>query len=160
MFGIPNIRGYAPQGRKSMSLTESMEDYLEAIYEIEQSKKVVRVRDVARKLGVTMPSVNGALKNLEAKGLINHEKYEYIELTKAGASCAAQISENHQLIATFLHDILGVDVATAEQDACKLEHDLSVKTLDKLTDYIRANDSSRVKECHPGRPSNGGKSGD
>lgn len=160
MFGIPNLCWYAPPGEKSMSLTESMEDYLEAIYEIEQSKKVVRVRDVARKLGVTMPSVNGALKNLEAKGLINHEKYEYIELTEAGASCAAQISENHQLIASFLQDILGVDVATAEQDACKLEHDLSVKTLDKLTDYIRLNASARGKKRYPGRSLHGGKTGD
>ncbi len=69
-----------------MPLSESMEDYLEAIFEIEKQKRVVRVRDVASRLGVTMPSVNGALKNLEAKGLINHEKYEYIELTQKGST--------------------------------------------------------------------------
>ena len=119
-----------------MSLSESMEDYLEAIFEIEKSKRVVRVRDVANKLGVTMPSVNGALKILEAKGLINHEKYEYIELTEAGASQASKISNHHQTISKFLKDILGVDSETADHEACKLEHDLSEGTLKKLSDFI------------------------
>ena len=59
-----------------MTLSASMEDYLEAIYEIDQSRRAVRVKDVSQKLGVTMPSVNGALKSLEARGLIKHEKYD------------------------------------------------------------------------------------
>ena len=120
-----------------MLLTKSMEDYLEAIFEIEKNKRVVRVRDVANKLGVTMPSVNGALKNLELKGLISHEKYEYIELTEAGVSHASKISNSHQTIYIFLKDILGVDRKTAERDACKIEHDLSASTLEKLTDFIK-----------------------
>ena len=120
-----------------MPLSASMEDYLEAILEIEKSKRIVRVRDVANKLGVTMSSVNGALKGLEAKGLINHEKYEYIELTKAGITKASKIVKIHQIIYTFLKDILGVDNKTAEQDACKIEHDLSAITLKKLTDFIQ-----------------------
>ena len=119
-----------------MTLSESMEDYLEAIFEIEKSKRVVRVRDVANKLGVTMPSVNGALKNLEAKGLISHEKYEYIELTKAGASKASKISIRHHTIFKFLKNILGVDRETAEHEACKIEHDLSAGTLEKLSDFV------------------------
>ena len=69
-----------------MNLSSHMEDYLEAIFEIARHTPAVRVRDVARKLGVTMPSVNGALKNLEAAGLIRHQKYEYIELTETGAA--------------------------------------------------------------------------
>ena len=120
-----------------MPLSASMEDYLEAIFEIEKSKRIVRVRDVANKLGVTMSSVNGALKNLEAKGLINHEKYEYIELTEAGITSASKIVKIHQTIYTFLKDILGVDRKTAEQDACKIEHDLSASTLKKLADFIQ-----------------------
>ncbi len=119
-----------------MTLSESMENYLEAIFEIEKIKYVVRVRDVAKKLGVTMPSVNGALKNLEAKGLISHEKYEYIELTKAGASQASKISSRHHTISKFLKNILGVDRETAEHEACKIEHDLSARTLEKLSDFV------------------------
>ncbi len=126
-----------------MPLSESMEDYLEAIFEIGKRKRVVRVKDVAGKLGVTMPSVNGALKNLEAKGLITHQKYEYIELTETGFSEASKISDNHQTIYNFLKDILGVDSETAVQDACKIEHDLSTDALEKLSNFIK--NQSRIK---------------
>ncbi len=119
-----------------MSLSASMEDYLEAIFVIEKSKRVVRVRDVAKKLSVTMPSVNGALKNLEAMGLISHQKYEYIELTDAGALKAAEILKIHKTIYRFLKEILGVDNETAEQDACKIEHYLSACTLEKLSIFM------------------------
>ena len=120
-----------------MVLTQSMEDYLEAIFEIDKSKRAVRVKDVSEKLGVTMPSVTGALRNLEAKGLIKHEKYEYIELTDAGMEQASRIASRHHAISAFLIEILGVDQATAEEDACKIEHVLSATTMNKLAEYIK-----------------------
>lgn len=120
-------------------LSSSMEDYLEAIYEIEREKPAVRVRDVARKLGVTMPSVNGALKNLEALGLLRHARYEYIELTDQGSVQAAKIAARHRTILIFLTEIIGVEPETAEAEACRMEHVLSAATMDKLTDYIARN---------------------
>ena len=114
-----------------MTLSASQEDYLEAIFEIEQRKRAVRVKDVASQLGVTMPSVNGALKNLEAKGLIEHEKYEYIELTASGELKASQIASRHRLLFAFLHDILGVEEKTAQDEACRIEHILSSSTVDE-----------------------------
>ena len=119
-----------------MNLSASMEDYLEAIYVIDQSRRAVRVKDVAQKLGVTMPSVNGALKSLEARGLIKHEKYDYIELTESGLYKASKILSRHRMIFTFLKDILNVDTKTAQADACKIEHVLSSSTIEKMTDYI------------------------
>ncbi|MCE5252198.1 metal-dependent transcriptional regulator [bacterium] len=119
-----------------MILSASLEDYLEAIFELYKSKRAVRVRDVAKKLGVTMPSVNGALKNLEARGLIEHEKYEYIELTESGNFHAAKVASRHSLIFTFLRDVLGVDKQTAQTDACKIEHVLSSGTVEKMNEYI------------------------
>ncbi|MHB9030927.1 MAG: metal-dependent transcriptional regulator [Candidatus Latescibacterota bacterium] len=119
-----------------MSLSSSMEDYLEAIYEIEKEKPAVRVRDVAKKLRVTMPSVNGALKNLQALGLIRHHRYEYIELTETGSVQAAKIAARHRIILVFLTGIIGVDEDTAEAEACKMEHVLSAETMEKLTAYI------------------------
>ena len=120
----------------SVALSASLEDYLEAIFEIDKTKKNVRVKDVARKLGVTMPSVNGALKNLEAKGLITHEKYEYIELTRLGVQQASRVASRHKMIFFFLRDILNVDEKTAQMDACKIEHVLSRNTVNKMTAYI------------------------
>ncbi|MBN1293496.1 MAG: metal-dependent transcriptional regulator [Candidatus Latescibacteria bacterium] len=119
-----------------MGLSASLEDYLEAIFEIDKTKRAVRVKDVAHKLGVTMPSVNGALKNLEGKGLIAHEKYDYIELTEDGFFQASKIASRHKLIFNFLKDVLEVDIETAQEDACKIEHVLSSHTIEKLTGYM------------------------
>ena len=83
-----------------------------------------------------MPSVNGAMKHLEAKGLISHEKYEFIELTEAGICTASSISKNHKTLYRFLKNILGVDAETAEMDACRIEHYLSVATMEKLSDFL------------------------
>ena len=122
-----------------MELTPNMEDYLEAIYEIDCLKHAVRVKDVSMRLGVTMPSVNNALKNLAAKGLINHNRYEYIELTDDGVDEASRISSRHRVLLTFLRDIIGVEETTAEQEACGIEHILSPETIVKITEYIENN---------------------
>ena len=119
-----------------MALSASMEDYLEAIVEVRRERPAVRVRDVARRLGVKMPSVTGALKNLESRGLIRHERYEYIELTETGLDLAETIASRHQVILTFLTEIIGVDRETAESEACGIEHILSTGTMEKLTEYI------------------------
>ena len=134
-----------------MNLSSNMEDYLEAIFEIARETPAVRVRDVARKLEVTMPSVNGALKNLEAAGFIRHQKYEYIELTEAGSSAASRISSRHRTIVVFLRELIGVDAETAGKEACRMEHVLSAETMEKLTEYIEAhsNDGVREKICRP-----------
>lgn len=121
-----------------MTLTQSMEDYLEAIYEIDRDKVAARVKDVAEKLGVTMPSVNAALKNLEAHGLITHRKYEYIELTAAGRRQASGIASKHQLIYSFLADKLGVEPEVAEEEACRIEHVICADTARKLADFIES----------------------
>ena len=119
-----------------MYLSPSMEDYLEAIFELDKRKRAVRVKDVAEKLSVTMPSVNGALKILESQGLVKHEKYDYIELTKTGELHASKISSRHHVICTFLKEFLGVDSDTAEQDACRAEHVLSAVTMEKLIEFV------------------------
>ena len=118
-----------------MSLSSNMEDYLEAIFEIDKNRRAVRVKDVAKKLEVTMPSVNGALKTLEAEGLITHEKYDYIELTDAGILQASKIASKHHVIYLFLKEFLGVDPETAEKEACSIEHVLCTDTIEKLRKY-------------------------
>ena len=113
-------------------VSSSMEDYLEAILEIEKEKKVVRVRDVAKKLGVTLPSVSGAIKTLERDDLVRHEKYEYIELSDKGRHIASEIARRHVVLRDFLTDILGLDAEKAEHDACHMEHNLTPETLEGI----------------------------
>jgi DtxR family transcriptional regulator, Mn-dependent transcriptional regulator len=123
-------------GTKKLQLTASMEDYLEAIAELQREKKVVRVRDIAKRLAVRMPSVTGALKNLADKGLILHEKYEYVELTREGQKQADRVRERHVTLRTFLNEILGLDSKVAEADACCMEHAISNDTQERLVKFI------------------------
>lgn len=117
-------------------LTSVMEDYLEAIFDLDKDKKVVRVKDIAKRLHVKMPTVTSMLKTLSGRGLVNYEKYEYVELTNEGADVGREMRRRHQILQKFLTDILKVDFKKADEEACKMEHTLSVATLDSLTDFM------------------------
>lgn len=120
------------------TLTSSMEDYLEAIRNLEKDKGVVRVKNIARELKVKMSSVSGALETLVKEGLISHEKYGYIELTGKGERLADAICSRHQTLFKFLTEILGVDPKTADEDACKMEHTVSPPVLEKLVEFVES----------------------
>jgi len=124
-----------------MLLSESLEDYLETILELEKANKVARAKDIAEKLGVHRGSVTGALKVLSEKKLINYEPYSFITLTKVGKRFAAKIKERHTVLKRFLEQVLQVDPITAEATACRMEHaidDLSIDRLVCFIDYIYA----------------------
>ena len=118
-------------------LTPTIEDYLEAIYNLAKEKRVVRVRDIAKKLGVKMPTVTNMLKTLSEKGLIDYEKYEYLELTGKGSDVGSEIDQRHQILREFLTDILKIDFDQADEDACKMEHAVSTTTLDRFVDFMK-----------------------
>ena len=113
-----------------------MEDYLEAIYCIGQGKRVVRVKNIAKRIGVTMPTVTNMLKSLNRKGFIEYEKHEFLELTPKGQKVGKEINRRHQAILHFLINILGIDPAVADEDACRIEHGISAETMDRLTQFI------------------------
>jgi len=129
------------------ALTNSMEDYLEAISILEDEKKYVRVKDIAKYMRVKMPSVTGALKLLSDKDLVNHERYEYVELTDKGTAIAKGIRKRHNAVLKFLTEVLDVDPKTAESDACGIEHAMSTATLDRLLKMIEC-----LEECPKGSP--------
>ena len=85
-----------------VDLSASLEDYLEAIYLINQNKKVVRVKEVAKFLDVKTPSVVDAVSKLSEKGLVVHEKYGYLTLSKKGNDVAKIIYNKHEQIFKFL----------------------------------------------------------
>jgi DtxR family Mn-dependent transcriptional regulator len=110
-------------------ISSNMEDYLEAIHLLSKENGNVRVKDVARVLNITMPSVSSAIKKMKKKGLVLHSRYEWIELTPRGLLCAEDIYKRHRVIKSFLEEILGLDSDIAEQDACRIEHNISPETL-------------------------------
>lgn len=117
-------------------LSSVMEDYLEAIFDLDCEKKVVRVKDIAKRMNVKMPTVTSMLKTLSDRGLVHYEKYEYVELTRAGTAVGKEMRRRHEILFEFLTGILKIDSETADADACKMEHALSSDTLDSLIDFM------------------------
>ena len=108
-----------------MQILRASEDYLEAMLMMQQEHGYIRSIDIADKLGVTKPSVTYATKRLRENGYITMDKDGLITLTEQGMAIAASMLDRHHTLTRFLM-ALGVDEETAESDACKLEHDLSL----------------------------------
>lgn len=115
-----------------MVIHESGEDYLETILLIEERNKFVRSVDIANEMGFSKPSVSRAMGILKAAGFIVMDEGGRINLTQAGRDRARSIYERHTAIAGFLEKSLGVSKETALKDACRIEHDLSQETYDKI----------------------------
>jgi len=122
--------------QKNIELSESLEDYLEVILKLEQAHKVARAKDIAEKMNVQRGSVTGALKNLKERKLINYEPYSFITLTPKGKKLAREISRRHAVLKDFLFNVLQIDVETAEATACRMEHAIDKKTLERLVCFI------------------------
>lgn len=131
------VRKELNERKKEIStLSHSLEDYLEAIFIINIDKKVVRVKELARHLKVKTPSVVDAVSKLKKKGLVNHEKYGYLSLSKEGFHVAKSIYDKHGYIYKFLNEVLGVDEDNSEKDACGMEHYVSEATLDGIINFM------------------------
>lgn len=106
-------------------LTPIMEDYLKNIYYIIEEKGKCSIGELAKKLNVTPASVSEMLNKLESKGLIEHQKYQDIKLTKVGWKIALEIIRHHRLIELYLMETLGYDYEKLHIEAEKLEHYVS-----------------------------------
>ncbi len=122
--------------KKGSGLSESLEDYLEVILDLEKTGKVARAKDIAEKLGVQRGSVTGALKSLEAKGLVNYAPYSYITLTPKGGKIAREITRRHAGLRDFLYKVLQVDAETANATACRMEHVIDATTMERLMSFF------------------------
>ena len=100
-------------------LTPAMEDYLEAIFNLSREKRVVRVKDIAKRLGVKMPTVTSMLKTLSERGLVDYEKYEYLELTQKGSAVGEEIDRRHHVLGSFLTNILRIDFEKVHEEVYK-----------------------------------------
>lgn len=120
----------------TQTLTPTMEDYLEVINNLGKDGQTVRVKSIAGKLKIKMPSVSEALKSLARDGLIKHKKYGRIELTNEGNELAREICSRHRILFRFLNEVLGIDPRTADEDACKMEHIVSEITLKRLIRFL------------------------
>ena len=114
-----------------MNIHKSAEDYLEAMLMLKEERGYVRSIDVADKLGVTKPSVSYATKRLRESGYISFDPAGMILLLPPGLEIAERMYERHMLLTELLIG-LGVEPEVAREDACKIEHDLSVESFDAI----------------------------
>jgi Mn-dependent DtxR family transcriptional regulator len=114
-----------------MSLLESGENYLESIYRLSMIKDGVHAIDVVNDLGFSKPSVSVALKKLKEQKYLTINSESHIILTDKGLEIAKRIYERHQVLSSLLVK-LGVNKEIADEDACKIEHDLSKESFEAL----------------------------
>jgi len=108
--------------------SESVEEYLEAIYAFNERGEPAKNTELARRLKVSPPSVTQMMKRLADEGLIEYEPYKGATLTGKGMAHAQKVVRKHRLLERFLHDFLGLGRDRVHEEACKMEHSLSDET--------------------------------
>ena len=119
-----------------MKLSASLEDYLEAIYNIIREKNAVRAKDIAARLKVSNASVTGALRALAKRALLNYAPYDVITLTPEGEHVAREVARRHEILRDFLTKVLAVDYQEADKAACSLEHGVPPDIIDRLVQFV------------------------
>jgi|GEM_PF-93835 len=115
--------------------SQSVEDYLEVIYQVLMKKEKASTGDIASKLGVKSSSVTEMLQRLSERGYIYYEKYSGATLSDQGEEIAKNVSEVHKNLKKLLK-LLQVPSEQADEDACKMEHDLTEKSVEQLSKFI------------------------
>ncbi len=112
--------------------TESIENYLKAIYEIQREKGKVSTNALSEKLRVAPASVTSMIKKLSEKKLLTHKRYQGVKLTQAGQKIALEVIRHHRLIELYLAEALGVPWDMVHEEAEKWEHVLSEDLEDRM----------------------------
>ena len=120
------------------NIQESGEMYLESILVLKNTLGQVRAIDVVHYTGYSKPSISRALSLLRVDGMVTVDENGYIELTDKGRERAAKVYERHQILADFFESI-GVSTATADSDACKVEHVISDETFESIKAHLSKN---------------------
>jgi Mn-dependent DtxR family transcriptional regulator len=134
-------------GTRGGSESSAVEDYLEVILQLLDSKGYARVADVADALSFSAASVSNMMRRLDDKGLIKHEKYRGMTLTPEGEQVARRIVKRHGILEQFLA-LLGVDKQTAHDDVEGMEHHISPGTLlgiEQVVRELKADDAMRKR---------------
>jgi DtxR family Mn-dependent transcriptional regulator len=114
------------------SLTQSMENYLKAIFEILERDERATTSSIADRMNIAAPSVTAMVKKLAELKLVAHEPYQGVTLTQIGEMAAIEVVRHHRLIEKYLADALGVPWDLVHDEAEKLEHVISEDLEDRI----------------------------
>ena len=133
---------------EKIQLSASLEDYIEAIFNLALESNVARSKDIAEKMNVSKSSVTGALRLLKDKGLANYEPYGYVTLTERGRGAATEIVKKHNILKFFFEKVLGVETDLAQDAACRAEHTLGPEIIARLLSFIEFVTKNNKKGYH------------
>jgi DtxR family Mn-dependent transcriptional regulator len=129
---------------------ERFEEYLETIlYLIRKNQSPAKTKQISEELNVSPPSVTEMIKKLHSSGLVEYTPYQGVELTEEGTDQAIKIKRKHQVLETFLVDVLDFDRKEAHREACELEHAVSDAVLEKIYEFLGS-----PEYCPDGNPIN------
>ena len=132
-------------------LSESLEDYLEAIAELIAVEGHAHTKDIAARLDVKMPSVTGALRQLEKLNYIIYNTHYPVVLTSEGKAVADEVMRRHRVLKSFFSDILGLPLETASETACRIEHvvdENAIRRFVLFTEAIGSRDDARKLQTY------------
>ena len=118
-----------------LELSQSIEDYLKAIYKLDE-QGAVSTSDVASGLGVSPASVTNMIKKLAGLDLVEHESYKGVRLTPLGRSAALEIIRHHRLLETYLREVMGYSWHQMHEEAERLEHHISEEFESKIDEML------------------------
>ncbi len=134
-------------GIDDANLTSSLEDYLKAIYTLKSKHAFIRVKDIAREMNNSMPSVCAALARLKTMGLVEYEKYDHIEFTHRGESIGYRVSRKFDCLREFLTAILMLQGPDISEMACCMEHGVSYETFLRLERMLMFFEKERLENA-------------
>lgn len=117
-------------------LTGPVEDYLKAIYELETRNGAAGTNEIAAALRIAAPSVSGMIRRLSSQGLITHEPYKGVQLTREGRRAALKTIRRHRVIESYLTQALGYPWDRVHDEAERLEHAASDELIDRMAEAI------------------------
>ena len=129
------------------TLTPILEDYMEVIFNLVEKNHVARVKEIADKMNVKMPTVTSTLKKLSKMKLVNYDPYSVVTLTPEGKKTAEKIIFKHNTLMDFFHNVLLVPENAAYKNACKFEHSVDnilLKRLEIFTNFINEQNTSFI----------------
>jgi DtxR family Mn-dependent transcriptional regulator len=130
-----------------LELSQEAEEYVEMIYKLQSRNGMAKTKELSEIMHVVPGSITNTIEHLESHGLVTHEPYRGVKLTRQGQRIALDIIRRHRLAECMLSELLKAEWSTIHEDACKLEHALSKKLTDLLEERL-----GHPKFCPHGNP--------
>jgi DtxR family Mn-dependent transcriptional regulator len=122
--------------KNSLGLSQSVEDYLKAIYVLQAEGETASTTNIANALNVSSASVTNMLKKLAKMNLLEHESYKGAKLTATGNKIALEILRHHRLLELYLKEVMGYSWDEVHDEAEKLEHHISEQFEDRIAELL------------------------